>query len=184
MAIITIDEETLDRLRRYSDRQHGAGTSISGNTCHWTKGDSRELHQMGTVGEWLVCQYLDVEFDYTDKPRGDRGHDIRVGDCTIDVKTTSKTDQILRVKAGKVKAKIYVSVYWERPGGDGWPRPEQCWIIGWERAEVVIKQPKQGSPYGHKNHCLSPLQLRPMIELKRGLEKIRAQQNTGKIAIK
>ena len=159
-------------IEEHARRRRVAGQKLTGNRRHF--GDPDFVHSIGVMGEKLVCEKLGLPFDLRDRPSGDKGHDIKVGGITVDVKTDSYEGENLEMKVerGKVRSDAYILVHYDI-------KTAKLRIVGWEYGICIKRRPTKSYGYVTMNHFIPAQELRPWIELECRIKKVVRKLEAG-----
>lgn len=117
---------------------------------------SEEVHLTGKVGEIVAADILGVPLDDDIYRDGDPGYDSRIGETTLDVKTTS-TDY--------AKPKLLVAAD-DTPSADYFvlvhvAGPDTCRVIGFSDRETVLDKTPRRYPGQYENYVVDWDELYP-----------------------
>ncbi|WP_459192057.1 hypothetical protein [Halosimplex sp. J119] len=157
------------RAEKLAKEQNGCKT---GDGVVYTSLGSEKVHLTGKVGEIVAADILGVPLDNDIYPDGDPGYDSRVGETTLDIKTTA-TDCS--------KPKLIVAAD-DTPSADYFilvhiADSETCRVIGFADRETVLDKTPRRWPGQHTNYIVDwdelypPQFFRPLVLSRSVLER-------------
>ena len=130
-----ISQENLEKAILIGERRANSYKSGGYGT---PRGKSLErVMQEGAVGEMMVSQHYNAQFDERIIDGGDNGADMTICGDSVDVKVSTHPSPELLVKASKLTADVYVLVHLNCSPSE--PIPLEGMIVGYERAEELEK---------------------------------------------